>query len=224
MIPFSTRHRRHLTLALLGALAIAPAAAFAQDTTTSDASTTASGKRFAVVGGYALSEPTRNPSIAGARSQVDGDGAATLSASYYINDNIAVEAWGAADKFGHRVRTDSGKVASVDAQPYALSGQYHFGGADKIVRPFVGLGYYESNYSGETAEPSGAFAGQRVGIETAKGAMATAGVDLNINPTWFARADVRYLQGKSDVRLDGVDAGEAELNPVVLGVGFGARF
>lgn len=224
MIHFSTRHRRHLTLALLGALAIAPAAAFAQDTTTSDASTTASGKRFAVVGGYALSEPTRNPSIAGARSQVDGDGAATLSASYYINDNIAVEAWGAADKFGHRVRTDSGKVASVDAQPYALSGQYHFGGADKIVRPFVGLGYYESNYSGETAESSGAFAGQRVGIETAKGAMATAGVDLNINPTWFARADVRYLQGKSDVRLDGVDAGEAELNPVVLGVGFGARF
>jgi len=234
MIRFSTNHRRHLTLALLGAFAIAPAAAFAQDAsqdasstaTSADSSTsdTASGKRFAVVGGYALSEPTQNPSIAGARSQVDGDGAATLSASYYINDNIAVEAWGAADKFGHRVRTASGKVASVDAQPYALSGQYHFGSADKIVRPFVGLGYYESNYSGETVEPTGALAGQRIGVETAKGAIATAGVDLNINPTWFARADVRYLQGTSDVKLGGIDAGEAELNPVVLGVGFGARF
>jgi len=54
--------------------------------------------------------------------------------------------------------------------------------------------------------------------------MATAGVDLNISPTWFARGDVRYLQGKSDVRLDGIDAGEAELNPVVIGVGLGARF
>ena len=230
MILSSTRHRRHLTLALLGALAIAPAAAFAQDasnTTTADdagSSASASGKRFAVVGGYALSEPTRNPTIAGARSQVDGDGAATLSASYYINDNIAIEAWGAADKFGHRVNTASGKVASVDAQPYAVSGQYHFGGADKLVRPFVGLGYYESNYSGETAEPSGAIAGQRVGVETAKGAMATAGVDVKITPTWFARADVRYLQGKSDVKLDGITAGEAELNPVVLGVGIGARF
>lgn len=231
MILFSTSHRRHLTLALLGALAIAPAAAFAQDATpdmgetsaTADAGT-ASGKRFAVVGGYALSEPTQNPSIGGTRSRVDGDGAATLSASYYINDNVAVEAWGAADKFGHRVSTESGKVASVDAQPYAVSGQYHFGGADKIVRPFVGLGYYESNYSGEKAEPTGPLAGQRVGVETAKGAMATAGVDVNITPTWFARADVRYLQGKSDVKLDGIDAGEAELNPVVLGVGFGARF
>lgn len=228
MIHFSLRNRRQLTLALLGACAIAPTA-FGQENSGADDSSdrfeqTASGKRFAVVGGYALSEPTRNPTIAGTRSKVDGDGAATLSASYYINDNIAVEAWGAADKFGQRVRTDNGKVASVDAQPYAVSGQYHFGSAEKIVRPFVGLGYYESNYSGETAEPSGALAGQRIGIETTKGAMATAGVDVNITPTWFARADARYLGGKSDVKLDGSHAGEAKLNPVMLGVGIGARF
>ena len=211
---------RHLTLALLGTLAITPAA-FAQDASTD----TASGKRFAVVGGYALSEPTRNPEIDGARTQLDGDGAGTLSASYYINDNIAVEAWGAADKFSHRVRDGEGqKLGSVEAQPYAVSGQYHFRQADSTVRPFVGLGYYEQNYDGETAEPSGALAGQRIGVETAKGAMATAGVDLNINPTWFARADVRYLQGDSDVKLDGVKAGEAELDPVIVGVGVGARF
>lgn len=211
---------RHLTLALLGTLAITPAA-FAQDASTD----TASGKRFAVVGGYALSEPTRNPEIDGARTQLDGDGAGTLSASYYINDNIAVEAWGAADKFSHRVRDGEGqKLGSVDAQPYAVSGQYHFRQADSTVRPFVGLGYYEQNFDGETAEPSGALAGQRIGVETAKGAMATAGVDVNINPTWFARADVRYLQGDSDVKLDGVKAGEAELDPVILGVGVGARF
>jgi len=235
MIRIRTTHLRPLTLALAGALALAPAAAFAQDATqdatssmsadtTSSTAGTTSGKHFAVVGGYALSQPTRNPVIAGARSRVDGDGAATLSASYYINDNIAVEAWGAVDKFGHRVRTASGKTASVNAQPVALSGQYHFGGADKIVRPFVGLGYYESNYDGETAAPTGPLAGQRIGVETAKGAMATAGVDLNINPTWFARADLRYLQGKSDVKLNGIDAGRAELEPVMLGVGIGARF
>ncbi|MFD0740166.1 OmpW family protein [Lysobacter koreensis] len=224
------RHFRHLTLAVMAALAIAPAAAFAQDTDATTATDTsvsadsASGKRFSVVGGYALSEPTRNPTIAGSRARVDGDGAATLSASYHINDNIAVEAWGAADKLGHRVSTAGGKAASVNSQPYALSGQYHFGTADKTVRPFVGLGYYEANYDGETAEPSGPLAGQRIGVETAKGAMATAGVDVNITPTWFARADVRYMQGKSDVKVDGIDAGEAELNPVVVGVGLGARF
>ena len=68
---------RTLTLALLGTLAIAPSA-FAQD------GTDTSGKRFAIVGGYALSEPTNDPTIGGTQAKVDGDGAATLSASYYI--------------------------------------------------------------------------------------------------------------------------------------------
>ncbi len=214
-------HFRHLTLAVVATLAIAPAA-FAQD-----AGTDTSGKRFAVVGGYALAEPTSNPQIAGIRTNVDGDGAATLSASWYATDNIAIEAWGAADKFGNRVRTPNGKVASIDSQPYALSGQYHFGTSASTVRPFVGLGYFEANVDGEKAEPTGALAGQRIGVDTAKGAMATAGVDVNITPTWFARADVRYMQdttGQPDVTVDGAKVGKAELNPVVLGVGVGARF
>src|SRR5687768_11307711 len=94
---------RHLTLATLAALTLAPAA-FAQDAsdTTSTTTTTesASGKRFAVVGGYALSEPGNSPgTVAGGKSDFNGGGAPTLSASWYINDNVAVEAWGA-EKFG----------------------------------------------------------------------------------------------------------------------------
>ncbi|MDQ2575926.1 OmpW family outer membrane protein, partial [Staphylococcus aureus] len=122
--------------------------------------------------------------------------------------------------FGHRINSSAGKLGSVDSQPVALSGQYHFRGADSIVRPFVGLGYYQANYTGEKLEN-----GQRLGVDNAKGGIATAGVDLNINPTWFARADVRYMQGsKSDVKLNGLKVGEAELNPVTVGVGIGARF
>jgi outer membrane protein len=40
----------------------------------------------------------------------------------------------------------------------------------------------------------------------------------------FARADARYLHGGADVEIDGVDAGDADLNPVVLEFGVGARF
>lgn len=213
---------RHLSVALLGALAIAPTA-FAQDSNYD--STNDGSKRFAVVGGFAVSEPTSDPTIAGASTQFDGGTAATLSASYFINDNFAVEAWGAVDKFDHRLRNaNGGKLGSVKSQPYAISGQYHFGSSDMIVRPFVGLGYYETNYDGETAESTGALGGQRIGVETAKGAMATAGVDVTLSPRWFARADLRYLHGDSDVKVDGVKVGNAELNPVVVGLGLGVRF
>ena len=211
------------------ALAIATAAltaafvpaAFAQDSSTADS---ASGKHFAIVGGVAVQQPTGNATLAGQKADVDGEAAPTLSASYYVNDNIAIEAWGAADKFGHRMRTSDGKIASVDAQPYAVSGQYHFRPGDSTVRPFVGLGYFESNISNEKAEPSGALAGQRIGMTTAKGPMATVGVDLNLSPSWFARADARYLKGGSDIAVDGAKAGEANLDPVVVGIGVGARF
>jgi outer membrane protein len=217
-----------LTLCAAIALASAPTA-FAQDGDTA-ASDTASGKRVSIVGGYAMSEPTRNPEIAGSRAQpgsraqLDGEGTPTLGVTYHVNDHIGIEAWGA-DKIGQRVNgADGQKIGSIEAQPYSLSGQYRFGAADNIVRPFVGLGYHETNYSGEQAQVGGLLDGQRVGVETAQGAVATVGVDVNINPTWFARADARYFQGDSDIRLNGARAGDAELNPVMLGVGVGARF
>ena len=194
------------------ALAIAPAA-FAQD------GTSAADKRVSVVAGYSMVEPTRNPEIGGTRTQFDGEGTPTLGVTYHITDNWGVEAW-AADSYGQRVNAGGGKVGSVDAQPYSVSGQYRFGTAESTIRPFVGLGYHETNYDNETATP----AGDRVGIETAKGAVATVGVDANISPTWFARADARYFQADSDVKVNGVKAGDAKLDPVVLGVGIGARF
>lgn len=206
-----------VSLALLGTLAVSPVA-LAQQTDTA-------GKRFAVVGGVSHLEPTGDATTAtGARAKIDGDVAPTASASWYVNDNVAIEAWGAVDKFGHRLNVGDRKAGSVDAQPYGVSGQYHFGTAQSTVRPFVGLGYYEMNFDDESAQAGGALSGQRVGIETSKGPMATVGADFNIGERWFARTDVRYLHGSSDLELNGAKAGEVEANPVMVGVGIGARF
>ena len=206
---------RTLTIALASLIAMS---ALAQDATT-DTTSDAASKRFAVVGGAAILKPDRDPAPG---LKIDGDVAPVISASWYATPNIAVELWGAADKFNHRVRADgAGKIGTVDQQPIALSGQYHFGTADQVMRPFVGLGYYESNFSNETIGGDGA----HVGLETAKGAIATAGVDFNINQTWFARADARYMKGDAGVRVAGQGTGEElTIDPWVVGVGIGARF
>ena len=206
---------RTLTIALASLIAMP---ALAQDATT-DTTSDAAGKRFAVVGGAAVLKPDRDPAPG---LKIDGDVAPVISASWYATPNIAVELWGAADKFNHRVRADgAGKIGTVDQQPIALSGQYHFGTADQVMRPFVGLGYYESNFSNETIGGAGA----HVGLETAKGAIAPAGVDFNINQTWFARADARYMKGDAGVRVAGQGTGEElTIDPWVVGGGIGARF
>ena len=212
---FASTSLRPLALSLFTALAFAPAA-FAQD-----ADSTSSGKRFAVVGSWTMLQPDSDP-IPGARLDLDGGDAPTLSASWYATDNIAVELWGAADKFNHRVRSDFGKLGTVETQPIALSGQYHFGQSDQVFRPFLGLGYYESNYSNEDVANAD---GLHTGIDTAKGAIATAGIDFNISPTWFARADARYMKGKSDLKVGGVATGEeVTYDPWTVGIGIGARF
>lgn len=211
---------RSTFLAAAVALTIAPAA-FAQE---GDGVDSAAGKRVSIVGGYALTHPTGDPTLRGSSASADGEGAPTLGVTYHVTDNIGIEAW-ASDRAGHRLTgADGRKLGSIDAQPYSLSGQYRFGSPESTVRPFVGLGYHETNYSREVAQPGGAIDGQRLGVETAKGAVGTVGVDVNFNPRWFARADARYFQGTGDIHLDGAKAGEAKLNPVVLGVGIGARF
>lgn len=215
------RSTRTLALALGAILAGGLAApAFAQD-----AGTGASGKHWAIVGGYAQQEPTGDGTIAGSKAEFDGSGAGTLGLSYYINDHIAIEGWGAATKFDHRVATAAnGKIATVSSQPYALSGQYHFRDGDATVRPFVGLGYFQSNISKEDQDGIGPYANDHIGMSTPQGAMATVGVDLNFTPHLFARADARYMHGGSDIAVNGTKVGEANLDPVVIGVGVGGRF
>lgn len=200
-----------LTLTAALALAASPAA-FAQD------ASDYGGKRFSVVGGGALLQPHDDPATG---IDIDGDPAPTLSATWHVNDSWGVELWGAADKFNHRVRGPDGRIGTIDQQPIALSGQYHFGQPDMTFRPFVGLGVYESNISNEDI----AQGGDHVGLDTPRGAIGTVGVDVNITPTWFARADARYMRSRADVNVAGQATGdELKLDPWTVGIGLGARF
>lgn len=202
----------NLSLALAASLAVAPAA-FAQD-----AADSASSSRFAVVAGYAHMKPKSDALDGPGKSGFDGGGMPTLSGSWYINDNFAVELWGAADKSEQRVRVNRANVGSIKQQPLALSGQYHFGTPGQAIRPYVGLGYFQSNISDEKID------GQHVGMSTPKGAVASAGADFNINERWFTRADARYMKGDSDLKVGGTKIGEAQMDPWVVGIGVGARF
>lgn len=216
-----------LTLSLLASATFAPAA-FAQDHATTverpagsdmvEAQKTASGKHFAVVGGIALLEPKSD-------ANTDGGPAPTVSLSYYINDNLAIELWGAADKFHHRARDGAGaRLGTFEQQPVALSGQYHFGHADNVFRPFLGAGYYQSNFSNEKLSVADVPAGH-LGLKTAEGFIGTVGVDMNINSTWFARADARYLHSRPEMTVNGQQIGtRAKLDPWTVGFGIGARF
>ena len=213
-----------LSLAIAAAFALSAPAAFAQDqdatpssmdTTTTD---TGAQKRISVVGSYNILKPKSDAFSDNPKRGLKGGSLPTAAVAYHVTDNIAVEAWGAVDKAEHKV-VGTGVGGQVKAQPYGVSGQYHFGQTGQAIRPYVGLGYYESNISDEKDAN-----GQHFGMSTPKGAMGTVGADFNITDRWFTRAEARYMDGKSDVTRNGQKVGEAQLDPWMVGVGVGARF
>ncbi|WP_407351382.1 OmpW/AlkL family protein [Luteimonas sp. R10] len=213
---------RHLPLVLLGAMTIAPAA-FAEEADGMSAG------RFAVVGSYNVIQPDSDP-IPGSRVDLDGGNAPTLSFSWYANNHFAVELWGAVDKIDHDLRGDEGKFGTVSQRPLALSAQYHFGKAGSPIRPFVGLGYFQSKIT-HASSTNDIIDGELSEFSTQKGGIATIGTDFNVNKTWFARVDARYMKGSSELRnfvehgeTNPNDKFEVNLDPWTVGVGIGARF
>lgn len=203
---------RTLTLALASTVALAAAPlASAQDAGSDH-------KRFSVAGTYNVVKPKSDAFGSSPNRGLKGGSAPALSVAYHVTDNWAVEAWGMVDKSEHSV-VGQGIGGQVKAQPYAVSGQYHFGQTGNTIRPYVGLGYYEANISGERDVNNRHF-----GMTTPKGAIGTVGANFNINDRWFTRAEARYMHGKSDLHRAGAKIGEANLNPWTVGVGVGARF
>lgn len=186
-------------------LAFAAPAAFAAD------DTDASRKRIGVTAGFTVSDSGPTP---------------TASFSYLFNDNWTAEVWGTADKLQQKMRLRSGaRAGKFTHQPVALSVQYHFGNADSVFRPFLGVGgFMTSQYEGQLTVPAvpnvTGFKGKRN-----TGYMGTAGVDMNINETWFARADARVLYG-SDIRLEteGAPVQLIKVSRPIVGFSVGARF
>jgi len=214
---FRPRELKRMALAAAVSLAFAAPVAFAQDQDNDP-------ERFSVVAGYAHMVPKSDPgTIVGSKADLDGQGAPTLSGSWHVNDNIAIELWGAG-----KVETDvdlaDGGRGSIKTQPIALSGQYHFGESGQAIRPYVGLGYYQANVDSEEFDASVA-GPNHVGIGTPKGVIGTVGADFNITDRWFARADARYMKGDAEVKVAGEETGEElQLDPWMVGVGVGVRF
>ena len=190
----------------------------AESSTHSDAE-----KHWAITLGAIVFQP-RNKNIGRGIKQVDGSNAFTMSASFYVNNNWAVELW-AANKVSQRFHNALGhKMGTVKQEPYSISAQYEFGDLGTPFRPFIGLGYYQSRFTN-------ALRADQMNTKTpwsfkrASGFMGTIGIDMTINENWFGRLDWRFLTQRPEAEYDGSRTYEKlKLNPWSVGFSIGARF
>lgn len=118
----------------------------------------------------------------------------------------------------HDVMLDGQRIGSFKHLPPTLLAQYHFlPGAQ--FDPYVGVGI---NYTliSKVDILNGAGRLEHDSI----GAALQAGVDFRIDAKWSVNLDVKKVQIRSDVDINGVRASRVKIDPVLLGVGVGYRF
>jgi outer membrane protein len=172
-------------------------------------------------GAHVVDPKGNNGTLAGMKATVDSSVRPSASLEYMITPNLGVDVL-AAWPFEHDVKLSGlGKVAQTKQLPPTVGLNYHFM-PQNSWSPFLGLGLNYTNFFDTKA--AGALQGNSVSIANSWGVAAHAGIDFNINPKWLITADVRWINIKSDVKLNGAKIGTATINPMVYGISAGYRF
>jgi len=118
----------------------------------------------------------------------------------------------------HDVTLDGQRIGSFRHLPPTLLAQYHFlPGAQ--IDPYIGAGInYTLISKVDILNGAGRLEHDSVG------AALQAGVDFRIDSWWSVNLDVKKIQIRSDVDINGAHASRVKVDPLLLGVGVGYRF
>jgi outer membrane protein len=140
--------------------------------------------------------------------------------SYFFTEHWAVEAIAGTDK--HSIYTKSGTyLGSTYLLPPVIALQYHF---DQIglFKPYVGAGpqytfFYNKNSTGALG---------KLHLTDGFGFALQAGTDIPIGDRYHFNIDVKkvFLQTTASFGSSNTVAAHVNINPWLLGIGFGYRF
>ncbi|MGR7814601.1 OmpW/AlkL family protein [Lacinutrix undariae] len=163
--------------------------------------------------------PSPGDDIVGADVNLSTAVVPELDFTYFFTKNIAAELILATTK--HDVEIDGGAdLGSVWLLPPTLNLQYHFYTGD--FKPYVGAGV---NYTIFYGSKSGDV--EDMDYENSFGVSFQAGVDYNLNDSWFLNLDVKQILLSTDVDVDtgsGVLPVDVDINPLIIGLGIGKKF
>ncbi|SNT74484.1 OmpW/AlkL family protein [Paracoccus seriniphilus] len=152
--------------------------------------------------------------------EIDDSTRPTVTAEYFIRDNLGVEVL-AALPFKHTITSNGSDIGTVKQLPPVVSLQYHFDATPKF-KPFVGVGV---NFTGfYDADTTGALAGSELRVKNSWGLAAHLGADYWVSDRSAIRADLRWIDIDADVELNGSKIGEVEVDPVVAGISYVMKF
>lgn len=170
--------------------------------------------------------PNESASIDPIGGDVDIDNSIVpeLDITYFFQDQWAVELiLGVTPHDVAAVGTAAGDIdlGDVTLLPPTLTVQYHFN-PEGTVRPYAGAGINYTHFFDESL-PSGS-ALSTIDYDASLGLAVQAGIDFDMGNDWFFNVDVKYIDINTDVTIDGAITADVDIDPVIIGLGFGRRF
>ena len=152
-----------------------------------------------------------------------------LDISYFFNDNIAVELVLATAY--HHIDVNHPTLGPLPlgdtwVLPPTLLLQYHVN-LGQGIKPYVGAGINYTIFYGESGDLQGTLAGSNLSISDEFGLALQAGVDVHLGDNIYFNADFKYIWLNPEATVQtalGATRVDFDLNPIVVGVGFGYRF
>lgn len=157
-----------------------------------------------------------NGTLASGATTLNSDTQISLTAEYFIRDNLGIELL-AATPFEHAINIAGVGGATAKQLPPTLSLNYHFPTKGKI-KPYIGAGINYTTFFEE------ATALGNLELEDSWGFAIQAGADWQISDQGAMRLTVRYMDIDSDAYLDGASIGTAEIDPVAVSVSYVHKF
>ncbi|MBF7695440.1 OmpW/AlkL family protein [Acinetobacter rathckeae] len=178
------------------------------------------------VGGTILAPTADNGQLAGgAVTGVEAKRGYSLTPSveYFFTDtNLSTELL-LATPFKHDVTSNGTKIASFKHLPPTVTVKYNFNNSTPVT-PYVGLGGTMVIPFGE--KTTGPIAGTKLDAKVAFGVAAQVGAIYKPDPAqnWGIFFDTRYVNVKSDLKLNGESIGTLKVNPLVYTLGVSYKF
>jgi len=165
--------------------------------------------------------------IVGADAEVDTEVLPTLTLTYFLNKNLALELFCC---FAKLEADGKGALAGQDLGdfwvfPPALTLQYHFDNFGGF-KPYVGAGvqyihFFDEGRSGTTS----ALGGAKIDLDDAVGFTLQAGVDISLGDGWYLNADVKKTWIDTDASWEGTPVtADVDIDPWIFSLGVGYRF
>ena len=201
-------------LVLASALALAATPAFAQS----------AGTWTVGIGAHNVAPKSNNGTLTATplgnlRMDVGNNARPTVTAEYFLKDNLGVEVL-AALPFQHDIDVAGvGKVGSTKHLPPTVSLQYHFGQGK--LRPFVGAGVNYTRFFSTRTE--GPIAGTSLSLSDSWGLAGHVGIDFKLGEKAALRVDYRTIDIDTKVKLNGANLGTrntVNIDPSVYGVAY----